>query len=112
MLAQHLQAYPSDDYLFTSLEGHRVDHMNFAPRHFVPAVKRLGDGLPPKFRCHDLRHSHASILVAQGRSQEQIRDRLGHGSIRTTSDWYSHLFDGHDDDLLDGLDATIRAALS
>ncbi|MEA2509775.1 MAG: hypothetical protein QOG21_1857, partial [Actinomycetota bacterium] len=53
----------------------------------------------------------ASILIAQGWSQQQIKDRLGHGSIRTTIDRYGHLYEGHDAELLDKLDAEIRAAL-
>jgi integrase len=66
-------------------------------------VDRLGrrEGVPrgrrtEGFRFHDLRHSHASILIARGWRPEQVKDRLGHGSIRTTLDWYGHLFKGHD----------------
>lgn len=42
-------------------------------------------------RIHDLRHSHASWLIAKGVPLTVIQRRLGHESIQTTSDVYSHL---------------------
>lgn len=43
-------------------------------------------------RVHDLRHSHASLLVELGFSAKLIADRLGHEKIQTTLDTYSHLY--------------------
>ncbi len=48
-------------------------------------------GLPP-IVIHDLRHSHASLLISQGVQPMVIRDRLGHESISITLDTYSHLY--------------------
>lgn len=59
---------------------------------------------------HDLRHTHASLLVARGWRPEQIKDRLGHGSIRTTIDTYGHLYDDHDAAQLEDLAGEIRTA--
>ena len=42
-------------------------------------------------RIHDLRHSHASWMLAAGISLHDLRHRLGHESIQTTSDTYGHL---------------------
>lgn len=42
-------------------------------------------GLQPRPRLHDLRHSHASWLLAGGADLQVVRDRLGHASIATTS---------------------------
>ena len=41
---------------------------------------------------HDLRHTCAALLIANGRHMEEVKDHLGHGSIRVTSDRYGHLF--------------------
>lgn len=45
----------------------------------------------PKIRIHDLRHTHATILMELGENPKIVADRLGHSSIRTTLDTYSHV---------------------
>lgn len=59
-------------------------------------------GLPP-IRVHDLRHSHASMLIDMGFSALEIADRLGHESVKTTLDTYSHLYPDKDQKLADKL---------
>lgn len=113
VLARHIELFPNPDGLiFTSPTGMQVRHGNFKEDHFAPAVERLGDKLPAGLRFHDLRHTHASLLIARGWRPEQIKDRLGHGSIRTTLDWYGHLYEGHDSAQLDELGSEIGAALA
>lgn len=46
----------------------------------------------PQIRLHDLRHSHASLLVELGFSPLLIAERLGHEKIETTLNTYSHLY--------------------
>ena len=46
----------------------------------------------PHIRVHDLRHSHASLLIEQGFSPLVIKERLGHENIETTLNTYSHLY--------------------
>ena len=45
-----------------------------------------------KIRVHDLRHSHASLLIEMGFSPLLISERLGHEDIKTTLQTYSHLY--------------------
>lgn len=45
-----------------------------------------------KIRLHDLRHSHASLLIEQGFSPLLIAERLGHENVETTLNTYSHLW--------------------
>ena len=45
-----------------------------------------------KIRIHDLRHSHASLLVEMGFSPLLIAERLGHERVQTTMETYSHLY--------------------
>ncbi len=63
---------------------------------------------------HQLRHSYASILTAQGAHPKYIQAQLGHHSIQITMDLYGHLFEGDHRryvEALDGvLDATSRNA--
>lgn len=52
-------------------------------------------GLEP-IRVHDLRHSHASLLIEMGFDILEISERLGHESAKTTLDTYSHLYPDKD----------------
>lgn len=54
-------------------------------------------------RGHNLRHSHASMLIELGFSPLEIADRLGHESVKTTLDTYSHLYPDKDTKLADRL---------
>jgi integrase len=102
MLDQHLDEFPCDaGYIFSTEKRTRVDHNNFMKNVFGPALKSLGSSMPSGFRFHDLRHTHAALLIRRAWRPEQIKERLGHASIRTTFDWYGHLFDRHDTDQLD-----------
>ncbi len=51
-------------------------------------------------RAHDLRHAHASWLLAGGADLQMVKDRLGHGSISTTEK-YLHTLPEADDLALD-----------
>lgn len=57
----------------------------------------------PYIRVHDLRHSHASMLIELGFTPLEIADRLGHESVKTTLDTYSHLYPDKDQKLADRL---------
>ena len=79
----------ADDLVFTADRGGVVHHGNFRWRIWQPAVKAADLGKSP--RLHDLRHSHASWLIAAGVPLPVIQRRLGHESIQTTVDVYGHL---------------------
>ena len=55
-------------------------------------------GLPKGASLHSLRHSHGSHLVADGVPLPVVAERLGHSSVRTTADVYTHALRGQDDD--------------
>ena len=58
-----------------------------------------------KIRLHDLRHSHASLLVNMGLGAKLIADRLGHKRIETTLNTYSHLYKSSQDSVITTLEA-------
>jgi integrase len=107
MLADHLARYPSKGYVFTSSKGFPL-RKNFYRRDFVKAVKLAG--LPRGLRFHDLRHTCAALLIAQGAHPKEIQERLGHSTIRVTFDRYGHLFPSLDERLRQGLELTYQAA--
>lgn len=75
------------DLVFTASRGGQVQHRTFWSRYWLPSV----DHLEPRPRIHDLRHSHASWLLARGVPIHIVQARLGHESIQTTVDTYGHL---------------------
>jgi integrase len=68
-------------------------------------------GLPP-IRLHDLRHSHATQLLAQGVHPKIAQERLGHSSISITLDLYSHVMPGMQEDAAAKVDAAFQAAMN
>ncbi|NQN66478.1 site-specific integrase [Streptococcus suis] len=60
-----------------------------------------------KIRIHDFRHSHASLLINQGEDYLVVKERLGHASIMTTIDTYSHLYPSKQKELAEKLDELI-----
>ena len=69
----------------------------FNPKRFSHKFRDLlkKHGLP-LIRFHDLRHSHASLLVKCGIQPKIISRRLGHSNINITMDLYSHIYEDTD----------------
>lgn len=62
-----------------------------------------------KIRLHDLRHSHASLLISKlGVQPGLVAERLGHEKIQTTLNTYSHLYPDQSRNLADQLDGLIE----
>ncbi|MFF8290474.1 tyrosine-type recombinase/integrase [Streptomyces sp. NPDC016309] len=99
-----------DDFLFRAAMGGEWRHANFYNRKWMPAVAAaVAKGLPKKPRIHDLRHTHASWLIASRIPLPAIQIRLGHESIQTTVDRYGHLEQGLDDDIAAAVEAAMGA---
>ena len=103
-LARYLGHWPpeADGFVFAAPEGGPLRRTNFRRRAWLPAV-RISVGEPLRF--HDLRHTHAAMLIAQGEHPKVIQARLGHSSIQVTLDTYGHLFEGLDEAAAERLDA-------
>ena len=63
-------------------------------KYFLHKEIRRGCALSgvPLIRIHDIRHSHASLLIELGFSPLLIAERLGHEKVETTLNIYSHLY--------------------
>ncbi len=84
MLGQHIGRYPSSDgFVFSAPQGGPIRHRNFYSRYFRPAVEaahtaafaedRKDEAIRERLRFHDLRHTFAAILIANGRHMEEER---------------------------------------
>jgi integrase len=65
----------------------------------------------PAIRFHDLRHTHATQLLKQRIHPKIAQERLGHSTITTTLDMYSHAVETMQEDAVSKLDAVYRAAM-
>lgn len=80
-------------------DGH-IPRAWFRRNVWQPALVAAEIGV--KVRVHDLRHAHASWLIAGGADLQVVKERLGHGSIRTT-ERYLHTLPDSDETALDAL---------
>jgi len=86
-----------DDLLFPSREisgGTPLSRATFNTRYWRPAVARSGVDFP--VRMHDLRHAHASWLLAGGADLKTVMERMGHAQIMTTQKYLHTLPDADD----------------
>jgi integrase len=65
----------------------------------------------PRIRFHDLRHSHATHLLASGVHPKIASERLGHASIGLTLETYSHVIPGMQEDAVARIDAAFADAV-
>ena len=88
VLKRHLEQLKTNQGLvFTTSSGKPISPRNLV-RHFKSALKEAN---LPDIRFHDLRHSHASLLLAAGVNPKIVQERLGHSQISLTLDTYSHV---------------------
>jgi integrase len=79
-------AYRDQGYVFTTLEG-RPLHVNSLMLRFQRLTK---EAKLPVIRFHDLRHTSASLSLAEGTHPKIVQERLGHSTIQMTIDRYTH----------------------
>lgn len=85
-----LSGLDEEDLVFPSPKGDMVSAYNWRERIFRPAVKeaKLPEGTTP----HTLRHSFASLSVAEGADVKTLQAAMGHASATMTLDVYTDLF--------------------
>ena len=91
--AEGLNGYHPTDRLFPVTKSYLNYEMKRGSEK--SGVKRI--------RLHDLRHSHASLLIEQGISPLLISERLGHEKVQTTLHIYSHLYPNKHEQVADKL---------
>lgn len=105
-LADHLEHFGKrvdgvvepESYVFTGDRGAQIRQNNWRVRIFQQAcihlgIARIGPDGEEVPTVHDLRHTAASLAAKAGYSLHEVKEMLGHSTIKTTSDRYLHLFD-------------------
>jgi integrase len=89
----------------------RADGLPLQPDTLTQEWKRLvAKTSLPRIRFHDLRHSHATHMLASGVHPKIASERLGHSKVGITLDLYSHVLPGMQEDAVAKVDAAMQAA--
>jgi len=91
----------------------RIDGSPIPPDSFSQAWRRLArrNGFHG-VRLHDARHTHATLLLKQDVHPKIVQERLGHSTIATTLDIYSHVVPGLQDAAAQAFDAVLKGSPS
>jgi len=108
LLKEHLAEAPAGEFVFLGPQGGWLRRSVFRRSWFKPAL--VAAGLDEDLRFHDLRHTAAGLLIAQGAHLKEIQARLGHASITTTLNVYGHLWPSLGAQLDDKIEAVHRQA--
>ena len=88
----------------------RQDGRPWHPATFSSAWTRLRDSLALTIRFHDLRHTHATLLLRQGIHVKVVSERLGHSTVAITLDTYSHVLPDMQEQAAEKLEAALAFA--
>jgi len=92
LLATAVDGKAAADLVFVNQAGHRIQGGTFYNKVWdVARQKAEAAGFSKHPRVHDLRHSHAAVLLSGGQPVLAVSRRLGHASAAITSDLYGHL---------------------
>jgi integrase len=91
LLEQQIAGCAKDDYVFRAARGGAIDDGNWRNRIWAKAIKALGmedEGVT----IHSLRHTYASIAIANGADVKTLQKQLGHATATMTLDTYAALW--------------------
>lgn len=106
-----MQGRAADDFLFVTRNGFPLHNADFHTHVWRKLMKMVEAEGIPRFRFHDLRHTHVAWLVAGGAPLPHIQARLGHESITTTIDTYGHLLSVGDELISDIVDTALSGGI-
>ena len=103
-----------DNYIFIRMDSGRRMNLQTPTAKFRKIITAYNDSVPeekrlPQIRLHDLRHTNASHLIANGTDVETVARRLGHSNPSFTLDVYAHALAEKDDEASDLLENLFEA---
>jgi len=101
-------AIGDDDFVFSRPDGSPLN-----PNAVTLAFKRIIRKAGLKhIRLHDLRHTHATLMLKAGVHPKIVSERLGHANIGITLDTYSHVLPGLQEAAAERFDSVLSEGLS
>ncbi|PGE14999.1 site-specific integrase [Bacillus toyonensis] len=94
------EEYQDNDLVMCTPSGTPINPANVR-RSLNALIKKAA---VPKIRFHDLRHTHATLLLAKGVNVKVISERLGHSNIKITLDTYSHVLPTMQEDAINKIE--------
>ncbi len=96
------------DFVIENEDGSYCDPSYFSDKIFKKRLLKEAE-LSSEFRMHDCRHTHATWLISKGVNIKAVSERLGHKSIRTTLDVYSHITNSMQDEAVRAMEKILEA---
>jgi integrase len=104
VLRRHIESLEGNQsLLFTTSTGKPISSRNVV-RHFKSVIESQK---LPDIRFHDLRHTHATLLLSAGTHPKVVQERLGHSQISLTLDTYSSVIPSMQRDVADQFEALL-----
>ncbi len=94
----------TDDLVFRTKDGNVIDYRNIERSEFHKALDQAG---LRRIRFHDLRHSHAALMIAIGVNAKFLQRQLGHADIGVTLNTYGHLLPDASEGIGEALDQMV-----
>jgi integrase len=98
-------AWTEADLVFPDELGRPMDATRLLRRYWLPFLEQAG---LPRVRLHDLRHTAASLLLAEGIHPKVASETLGHSAIGITMDLYSHTLPTLQEQAAEAMDRLFR----
>lgn len=98
--------YSDKELVFPNKEGCYLDPSNMHKRFFTPLLRKARIR---SIRFHDLRHTYASLLIANNIPIKYIQSQMGHASIQMTMDTYGHILPEVTQQGVNALDSLFKA---
>lgn len=110
-LRERCAGHGPDEFVFRAKRGGNLWVHTWRSRVWTPALRQAGmeDEAP---RIHDLRHTYASIAIANGCDVKTLQSQLGHSSATITLDTYAKLWPERLDEVADAIDGARESALA
>ncbi|GKU82564.1 hypothetical protein NCCP28_19600 [Niallia sp. NCCP-28] len=99
----------SDEHFVISAFGGEPVNPNTIHKQFLYDIKLAG---VKRIRFHDLRHTHATIMLEIGESSKVVSERLGHSNVSMTLDKYSHVTSNLQDTSAENFSKALRKSTS